>query len=66
MRTGKYSFFKKALTKNKLPIPAVNPRAVRKGRKISSDKSAFLQCICHYHNKQMIGPTNYRAKRSFS
>jgi len=29
-------------SKNKLPIPAVNPRAVRKGRKIAGDKSAFL------------------------
>jgi len=30
------------MTKNKLLILAANRRAVRKGRKIASDKSAFL------------------------
>jgi len=30
------------MTKNKLPILAVNRRPVCKGRKIASDKSAFL------------------------
>ena len=32
-------------TKNKLPILAVNWRPVRKGQKITSDKSVFLYAI---------------------
>ena len=35
-------------TKNKLPILAVNRRPVRKGRKIASDKSAFLSYMLLY------------------
>jgi len=49
-----------------LQILAVYRRPVRKGRKINSDKLAFLYAFAICHNKQMIGPTNCRAKRNYS
>jgi len=52
-------------TNNKLPILAVNRRRVCNGRKIASDKSAFLYAFA-INCKQMIGPTNYRSKCSYS
>ena len=46
-------------TKNKVLILEVNQRPVREGRKIASDKSAFLYAFA-------IITADYRAKRSYS